>query len=162
MAAHRLQRRLGTAKQRGDRLLGAFGPVGRLRQQLEVGEERLGRRRGEGRAVDHDEILRAAPGIGQLGIGQALTRDPDHLQRQPARQGDSVVEDVACIGREPKYRLVGAGMREQALRQFGRQAVGNDQRTPGDAMALGVDRADAMAIILRGRVEDRLELFDQT
>ena len=48
---------------------------------------------------------------------------------------------------------------EQTLGELGRKPVMHKECASRDTMALGVDRPDAMAIILRRRVEDDLELL---
>ena len=153
---HRGQRAVHPAQHRGQRLLAAFRHVGRLRQQLEVAQELVRALRLERGGVDHHEILR-----GPLRTRQPLTRDVQHLHRQPARQRDRIVQDIARIGRQAQEHLVLARRREQPLRQFGRQVGVDGQRALDDPVRLGMDRAHGMAVILRGRIQDRVERLVQ-
>jgi len=101
----------------------------------------------------HHEILRRIA----LRAGQPVALDPDDLERETAWQADGVIQYVARIGRDTTDRVIFAASRKEPLRQFGWQIVMDLQLAPDDAMRLGMDRADAVAIVVGSRIEDMRE-----
>jgi hypothetical protein len=146
LAAHSLHDLLQAAQRRRQYLLRAGRLVGRGGQQLQGGCEGARVRPAERGPVDQHEVLRH---IG-FGAGQAFARDADHLQGHAARRGDVVGQQVAGHRRQPHHQRQGAGPREDALGQFGRQAGGDPELAHQQAVALGVHAADGLAAVGKG------------
>ena len=162
-AAHRLQRRtfasglfeqlLRTAEDGRYAALGPFGPIGRLGEELQIGEKGFSVGRGEDRPVDHDEILCGLT----FRTREALARNADHLYGETARKRDGIVDEIAGIGRNAQGDRVVAGMGKEPLGIFGIEARDHVERALQDAMALGMNAAHRMAIVLKGRLHDVVE-----
>ena len=89
-----------------------------------------------------------------LGTRQVIAFHAKHLDREPARRRHLVVENIARIGREPHHDGMVARLRKGALGEDRRQIVEHRQRTTQDPMALGMDAAHRVTVILEGGLGD--------
>jgi hypothetical protein len=127
--------------------------VHRLGQERQHGREVLRVRRSEDRPARHEEVLRAR----LLAAGQALALDVEDLECHSSRRRDAVGQHVARAGRDAHHHPMRPGIFEHALREHWRQAVEHGQRSLQQRVALRVQTAHRVAVILGGGPRDLLD-----
>jgi Uracil DNA glycosylase superfamily/Domain of unknown function (DUF4130 len=143
VAAHCLDRAFHTAHHGRHDLLRFWRLVGGGAQQLDAADEALAVFLQERGAIDEQKVLRNVA----FTAGQPLALHADHLDGQTARHRHRVAEQIAGVGGKTHHHVVARRLREQALRQFSRQARGHVQLAEQHAVVLGMHGAQRPATV---------------